>query len=477
MIDQVSRAPEKKRSFSDLEGNLGITEEKLKTLTNRNHMDGLLTVQNNEVKMSESINLNMLDFYQQMVQKSVRYQMMVKLLESPNITFTDLSRDLAISEDNCSFHINQLNLFLEDYDCHISFLQKKRLQGKEHQIRFLYYNLFEGLDLDKLIGNSPSLDAVTERLVAFMPDLTYTVLSKLRLHFYIFQNATQNGYFIRSEDDFIVQDSPYIKYDDFFDKLDAIDFLKTCPDLQTKQKECRYLYFLFCHANLMTLEACQSLETQLFFSKSSSVRYFIEQFQEKTKLVLKEDELNYLHYNLSLLNQEAAVFCGGNETFGLKELTTIFDHTKTNISGFIRQFLQDICEHHQTIGALIQNSPTLYHHYAILLRTVIERHAQPVKVLVQTNYSVLYREILVSRIMNATPFPIEVYTSEQLNGEKIDGVISDWFPEKKYENIPFFSVSSFYTDWQPAELKHFISCLSDKKNPLPRISDTKCEAL
>jgi hypothetical protein len=297
--------------------------------------------------------------------------------------------------------------------------------------------------------------------------MTYSTLSKLKLSFYIFQIASQNGYFITSEDDFSLQDSPYIKYDDFFERLDAIDFLKNCPDLETKQRECRYLYFLFCRINFLTLKECEDSNIQIAFSNSPSTQYFIEQFQEKSHLILKQDELKYLHYNLSLLNQEAAIFRGRIKVFGLKDSAIKVGKKNRNTSKFIKHFLQYICEDNQAINKLVQDFPILQYHYATLLKVVIKKHSQPVKLLVQTNYSVLYRETLVSEIINATPFPVDIYTSEQLNGEKPDGIISNWIPEKKYEGIPFFSVSSFYTDWNQTELNYFLSYLTDKKNTLP----------
>jgi hypothetical protein len=62
--------------------------------------------------------------------------------------------------------------------------------------------------------------------------------------------------------------------------------------------------------------------------------------------------------------------------------------------------------------------------------------------------------------------PIVVYTSEQLKDEKPDGIVSNWLPEKKYKDVPFFSTSLFYSDWNNEELVQFIDGLADMKNSL-----------
>ena len=85
----------------------------------------------------------------------------MSILTNPKITFTELYLDLKLSRSNASLHIKQLNDFLKPYHCKISFLQNNPLQGEEHQIRFLYYNLLLGCNIDQIITTSPSLDQVT----------------------------------------------------------------------------------------------------------------------------------------------------------------------------------------------------------------------------------------------------------------------------------------------------------------------------
>ncbi len=99
----------------------------------------------------------------------------------------------------------------------------------------------------------------------------------------------------------------------------------------------------------------------------------------------------------------------------------------------------------------------------MLLRVIKAKHQEPLKLLVQSGISTLHRETLISQIKNSTSFPIIVYNFNQLNGEKPDGIISNWLPDRKYKDIPFFSASSFFTDWNKGELSQFLSQLATKK--------------
>jgi DNA-binding MarR family transcriptional regulator len=472
IINQVSKVPEKELSFSDLQEKLAIRKQTIRSyLTTllkycqKNNLD-TFKIEDNKFKMSSDTNFNIFDLYHDMTQKSVKYQIMTSILNNPSITFTDLYIDLAVSKSSLSSYIKQLNDYFVYYDCRINFLQKNRIQGEEHQVRFLYYNLLWGLDFDSVIETSPELEAAMALVLEFIPHMTYAALLKTKLNIYIFQVATRNQRFITSADQFILPDSPYIKYRDFFEKLDGINFFKDCPDVMTKRRECRYLYFLFCRANLITLAECRTADIQLSDFTSPSIDYVINKFQEEFNLTLAEHQLKYLHYNLSLLNSSAAIFKGRSKIFGTKEMIKTFNKTKKNTARFIKQFIQDISEDNRTIRRLMCHSPNLGNYYTLLLRSVIEEHYQPIKILAQTNSSNLYREILIAQITSATPFPVTVLTSKELNGERPDGVISNWLPEKKYQDVPFFSISYFYTNWTQSDLTDFLNRLADEKNAL-----------
>lgn len=251
IINQLSKQPTRELSFSDLEDKLNITKKTIKT-----YFDILLdycdqknletfTLQKGKLKMAMNTNFNIFDLYHHFTTNSIKYQIIMTIFENPQITFTDLYLDLALSKSNASLHIKQINHFLKPYQCKISFLQNRPLQGEEHQIRFLYYNLLWGLNQDKIIDFCPKLDQITTLLLEVTPNMPYVTLSKIKLGFYIFQVACKSGYFIMSEKQFILQDSPYITYDDFFEKIDALDFLSDCPDLQQNKKKVDTYIFYF----------------------------------------------------------------------------------------------------------------------------------------------------------------------------------------------------------------------------------------
>lgn len=465
IINQVSKQPTREISFSELEDKLSITKKTIKT-----YLDILLdycdqknletfTLHKGKLKMIMDTNFNIFDLYHHFTQTSIKYQIIMSIFEKPQITFTDLYLDLALSKSNASLHIKQINHFLKPYQCKISFLQNRPLQGEEHQIRFLYYNLLWGLNLDKITGPCPKLDQITTLLLEIIPDITYVTLSKIKLGFYIFQVACKSGYFITSEKQFILQDSPFITYDDFFQRIDALDFLSDCPDLQTKQKESRYLYFLFCRANILTFEECKKYEHQVTPCNSPTVQYFVTKFQEKSRLSLEQYEITYLNYNLSLFNKEAAIFTGRAKTFDLEEMIDRYNTNGGNISKIIQKFINDLCNDNGEIKKLIQKFPSLHDYYTMLLRVIAAKHHPPMKLLVQSSISSLHRQALITQIINSTSFPIVIYTSEQLNGRIPDGIISNWIPEEKFRDIPFFSTSLFYTEWHKGELDLFLKRL------------------
>lgn len=470
IINEISKQPTSEIAFSELESNLGLTQKTIKVYLDtlldyyrQRHLE-IFSIQKGKVIMSNREKFNIFELYHYFMKSSVKFQIMIMILKDPQISFTDLYLDLALSKSNASVHLKQLNDFLKQYQCKISFLQKNVLQGKAHQIRFLYYNILWGLDPDKVITTSPKLEQLTALLLEIVPEMPYITLEKIRLGFRLSQVFTKAGRFIESEKPFIFPDSHLITFEDFFQKIDAIDFLNHCPDLQTKQKECRYLYFLFCRANILTLEYCEEHEAQITLSSLPSVQYFIAQFQEKSCLALKAYEIKYLSYNLSLFNQEAALFRGRVKTFDLDHLIADFNNTSVNdIPELLEKFIKHLRHDNQEIKSLIQNFPSLSHYYTMLMRILITKRYRPIKLLVQSSISSLHRQSLIAQIANSTSFPIAVYTSQQLNGEKPDGIISNWLPEKKYQDVPFFSVSLFYTNWHKGDLEQFLKQLKSTK--------------
>ena len=470
IVSQVSKKPTKEISFNDLETELNLTQKTIKTylytlLTycERNDLK-TFTLEKGKLKMLLKTDFNYFDLYHYLIQKSVKYQIIMSILTNPKITFTELYLDLKLSRSNASLHIKQLNDFLKPYHCKISFLQNNPLQGEEHQIRFLYYNLLLGCNIDQIITTSPSLDQVTQLVLDVVPHITHTTLSKIKLGFYIFQMSSKFGFFIDSEEDFIIQDSPFIKYDDFFKKIDGFEFLNDCPDLRTKQKKCRYLYFLFCRANVLTPEECEQYLLQIPSNNSPSIQYFLTQFQEKSQLSLKQHEIKYLTYNLALFHREAAIFSGRAKTLDLVKSVEKFNRVDDTVPKLIKKFTKSLYKENDEIRALIQNFPSLWHYYTILLWILSAKHHQPIKLLVQSSISSLHRQALITQIINGTSSPIEIYTYEQLNGEKPDGIVSNQPPEKNLQDVPFFPISLFYMDWHnKGNLAFFIKQLETKK--------------
>ncbi|GHU36598.1 hypothetical protein FACS1894192_03520 [Bacilli bacterium] len=469
IIEQVSKEPSKSITLRTLESRLAITQKTILT-----YLDELLqyckqnnletfTLQKSNLEMSSDTTFNIFDLYHYFMENSVKFQIIMTVFKNQQIDFTTLHHDLALSKSSASKYIKQINSFLKQYHCKINFLKKNSLQGEEHQIRFLYYNLLWGLDLDKIIEDSLKLQQVMALFSKTAPQIPYINLSKIKLSFYIFQVASKSGRFIASKKDFILPDSPYISYKDFFDKINALDFLSYCPDLQTKQKEGRYLYFLFCRASILTINECRQYDNQISLSNSPSVQYFISEFQEKSGLILKPSEIKFLSYNISLLNCEAAAFRGRAKNFDLDKLVTQYNKNGGLVPKLIKKFINHICLENSKIKKLIDNFPALEQYYTMLIRTIESEYHQPINILVQSSISTLHREALINQIRNSISFPITIYTSEQLHVEKPDGIISNWLPEKKYQDVPFFSISLFYTEWHKGELEIFLKKLKALK--------------
>ncbi|GHU38320.1 hypothetical protein FACS1894193_07930 [Bacilli bacterium] len=472
IIGELSMAPTKSISFKKLENRIGLTKKTIITYIGtlegyckENNINPFI-IDNQKIRLSAKSNFNVLDLYSYMTQHAVKYQIMTRVLLEPQVSSVKLYLDLALSKSNFSVHLKQLNNFLKSYRCQINFLHKTPLQGKERQIRFLYYNLFWGLHPDTMIPDFPGLETITDLTLELIPHISYPTLSKIKLLFYVTYIRRKHGYFIDSEENYSLPDSPYISFDDFFTKLDCLNLLMDCPDLETKRRECRYLYFLFSRFNLVTLEECQNDAFEINGTEAPEIACFIAKFQTKSNLTFQTHELKYLHYNLTILNREATVFKGKSKVFDLKNMVLTFNETKGNTATFIKEFLMDIREKCPQINTLMERFPTLYYYYAMIMTAIVEKHHQPIKLLVQSSISTLHREFLIQKIIKGAPFPVQIYTASQLKGEKPDGIISNWLPDKKYQDIPFFSTSLFYSDWSRDDLTQFIYDLSDQKNQL-----------
>ncbi|GHU38547.1 hypothetical protein FACS1894193_02430 [Bacilli bacterium] len=469
MIKELSKTASKELSIIELHNKLDISKKTIKSyfeVLQRYCQDRELetfTLENGKVKMSQNTNFNIYEFYNYCSQDSVKYQIMLSILNNPQITFTNLYLDLAISKSNCSHHIKQLNDLFTAYNCKLNFSNANPIQGDHHQIRFLFYNLFWGIDQDKIIIDSSSLDAVSHFLLDIIPTMTYTTLSKIRLAFYIFQVASKYGVYVDPEVDFTIQDSPFITYDNFFKKIDELDFLEYCPDLATKQTESRYLYFLFCRHNLLTLDDSERLSDKIAYTNDPNVQYLMTTFEEHFQITLSDPEVRCLSTNLSLFFKESSVFHGRAKTFALERLVNIFNNTNEQSATSINIFLEEVYENNQAIMSLVQNFPSLHPYCMMTLRVIIAKHMTPIKLLVQSSISTLHQEAIVSQIRNSTPFPITIYSFNQLNGEKPDGIISNWLPDKKLSDVPFFSISYFFTEWNKADLSNFLNQLATKK--------------
>ena len=478
MTKLLSAAPNHELSLSDLEMELGLAKQTIKSyfkkLLNYCQEQGLTTfsVESNHFKMTPDTAFNIFKLRHYLIQKSVKFHIMFRIFTDTSTTFTYLHQELGISRSKCSVHIKELNDYLADYDCHINFIQKNPLLGEEHQIRFVFHNLFWGLDLNDIIEKTSSLEAVSSLLLDFVPTLDYSTFLRIKLNFYIFQINTRHGFFLAPEEDvFSTPDSPYVTYDNFFDKIEAIGFLDICPDLETKQRECRYLYFLFCRANLIMLETWKNTDLRVKHLHAPEIDDIIMQFQSKINFNLSVSELNYLHYNLILMNQEASIFKGINRIFDLEEVTNEVHHTEANTYTFINDFILNYRDQNVEFKALIQHFPNLFRHYLILLKNILRQHKQPLKILVETISTPIHREMLISQVRDVSPVPIIISTFNQLNGEQPDAIISNWMPENKYNDVPFFSTSLFFSDWKITNLNHFLNQIADRKNNFSLTND------
>lgn len=139
-----------------------------------------------------------------------------------------------------------------------------------------------------------------------------------------------------------------------------------------------------------------------------------------------------------------------------------YNKTSGNIPKLIQKFINDLSNENNDIKTLTQKFPSLHHYYTMLLRVIAAKHHPQLKLLVQSSISSLHRQSLISQIINSTSFPIVVYTAEQLNGQKPDGIVSNWLPDEKFRDVPFFSTSLFYTEWHKGELDLFLKRLEKK---------------
>ena len=171
------------------------------------------------------------------------------------------------------------------------------------------------------------------------------------------------------------------------------------------------------------------------------------------------------------MNQEASIFKGINRIFDLEEVTNEVHHTEANTYTFINDFILNYRDQNVEFKALIQHFPNLFRHYLILLKNILRQHKQPLKILVETISTPIHREMLISQVRDVSPVPIIISTFNQHNGEQPDAIISNWMPENKYNDVPFFSTSLFFSDWKITNLNHFLNQIADRKNNFSLTND------
>ncbi|MDR0922377.1 MAG: helix-turn-helix domain-containing protein [Lactobacillales bacterium] len=466
MVKLIHKVPNNELSHVELEKKLGINRKTVvKYVGNLLSFDEqkVFSFEDSILKMANSTNFQPASLLNKMMLNSLKFQIMKIIFEGNSIDCTNLCFDLGISRGAFSVHIKQLDEFLEEYNLEVKFQGKEFLRGEEYEIRFFFHALFWGLQEEDIITENPMLNKVTKLLLEIDPKLDYFTLLKIRLNVYISQIRTKNGHFITSEKEFIVPDHPYVSYKYFSDKMNEIDFFNNCPTIESKQAECRYLYFLGCCSNLLTAEKVKKINWKPDNENSSSIQAFIDIANRTLPFKLRTIEVKFLQINLYYLHRAASVFKGRQRTLGIQSIEKKIKENRPNDYALIAQFINKLCLENKDIKKLIQHFPTLYYHYGTILLGIFKAHKRPIKLLIQANFSSLQLEQLAWQIERSAVVPVKIMYGEIMSTSRPDGIISDWTPSKKYKNVPFFNVSSLYRDWNYSDLENFFYQLADSQ--------------
>lgn len=130
--------------------------------------DGRLTLeyQDGELNLFRSGNLSANEFYYAYLQESIKYQILLHLLEHGTYERQKLLTQLNISTATLTRRIKELNAILQEFHLQI---KNGRLQGSESQIRYFYFQLL-WFGRPYRVNQLEAVDQATEVLLALLEE-------------------------------------------------------------------------------------------------------------------------------------------------------------------------------------------------------------------------------------------------------------------------------------------------------------------
>jgi hypothetical protein len=128
----------------------------------------------------------------------------------------------------------------------------------------------------------------------------------------------------------------------------------------------------------------------------------------------------------------------------------------------IREFLQKLVAESVEIAELIRRFPSLEYQYSIMLIQIFKQHTQPINVLVQTKASAVQLDYFYQRIRSAIDTPVHLLTTNNYD-DVPNCIISDWIPEDRYLDLPYFRLSTHGEANEFSAIPHFLYGVSDNR--------------
>jgi predicted transcriptional regulator len=267
--------------------------------------------QDNKVILEMKDNQSLDEIISFLIHDSIKYRLLILLLNQKNYMIIDLAEELLISESTLFRKIKELNKLLAEFELQV---KNNKLVGEESQIRYFYYLLFESIN-PKF---RPEMLQVTKLQVEFVTQLEETLKVD-------FSKSSQDKIYRwlaitekrRTINDIHVKNSLKTKKiyqdDHLYQLLDSI-FYQKIYDEQSNDR-CETIFFYSFLLSFFILDKESYYRFDIFRSKkiptallNISLRERMLSYYRPHRLGFEEEKM--INYQLSQVNNKFSFFQG-----------------------------------------------------------------------------------------------------------------------------------------------------------------------
>jgi hypothetical protein len=279
----------------------------------------------------------------------------------------------------------------------------------------------------------------------------------LRLH----KIRRKQGFFAETGDvTFLFKNHYLIPYDDFISAFSKTSMYKNI-DKENRENELRYLYLVLTSMAYPSFE--ESKKIIMFFEQiPDTVLAMMNYLRENLPFELTAEDVNYLVVNLYQIHTLGLKLKGDSRVYGWKRFYRNYKNLYQKESKWLVGILKRAIAENPEISAMNENYPPFEYQHVLLLLNVLVRHRKPIRVLLLTTSQFVEADFIVTSIQSVPHVETIIETKYDPKNPP-DAILSNWFKDEKYGDIPFFQYSNILHGPFMRELRYFLSGLADKK--------------